>query len=315
LQYGDLVSVIIPVFNRAHLIDQTVGSVCMQTYRNLEILIVDDCSTDGIEGAVKALCDSRIRLVRRVRNGGAAAARNTGLLEARGELVAFFDSDDICVCDRIERQVRLMIAQPIDYVGVYSARLFYNDVDERSYGRSTCHIRPYANEAPLSGELYQRTIRGNIINLPAFMARKSAVLAAGAFDELLRNNEDWDLCIRLTRLGKIGFLPAPLVLTPTALKAEVISQRVSRSATYSTSSFVRITGKLRRAEVEKATLSIHHASAGLSLLHRGRPRFARMYFRRSLREKPFAPRVWAHYLFSFTPRVHTVIRNLRRHSS
>jgi glycosyltransferase involved in cell wall biosynthesis len=315
LKFGDLVSVVIPVYNRAHLLAHTVGSVCRQSYDNIEILIVDDCSTDEVEDAVASLCDSRVRLVRRTQNGGAGAARNTGLLEAKGELIAFFDSDDICVVDRIERQVRFLASQDDDYIGVYSARLFYNDVDEGNYVRSACHIRPYPDETPLSGEIYRRTTRGNIINLPTFMALRSEILAAGAFDELLRSNEDWDLCIRLTQRGKIGFEPMPLVLTPTALKPDIIAQRVSRSALHTTRSFVRITGKLRKAGVDPSVLAVHHANAGLSLLLRGRSGLARMYFRKSLSEKPFAPRIWAHYLFSFMPRLHAGIRTLRRHAS
>jgi glycosyltransferase involved in cell wall biosynthesis len=311
LNYGDLVSVVVPVFNRAHLVSRTVGSVSAQSYRNIEILVVDDCSTDDIETAVAALRDDRVRLVKRSRNGGVAAARNTGVAEAKGEMVAFFDSDDICVFDRIERQVRLYLAQPSDYIGVYSSRLFYNDVSEGTYGRSASHIKPLPNERPLSGDIAGRTMRGNIINFPSLMAKRSALLAAGPSDELLRNNVDWDLCLRLTQQGKFAFEPEPLVLTPTALKDEVIAQRISRSSRYKAFSYVRIAGKLRRRKPSPDILSKHHATAGLALVDQRHSGRARRFFKAALHFSPVSPKVWAHYLLTFFPGLHAAIRNRR----
>jgi glycosyltransferase involved in cell wall biosynthesis len=307
-----LVCVIVPVFNRAHLLDRTVGSVCAQSYRNLEILVVDDCSTDNIEDAVAALGDPRVRLIKRAQNGGVAAARNTGVEAAKAELIAFFDSDDICVFDRIERQVRRLLASPDDYVGTYSSRLFYIDVEESTYPRSGSHIRPMPDETPLGGDIGHRTLSGNIINFPALMVRRSALLAAGPSDELLRNNVDWDLCLRLTRQGKFAFEPEPLILTPTAIKEEVIAQRVSRSATYKARSFVRITGKLRHQKIDPLILAKHHESAGRALLLQDRLGFARKFFKAALASRPFAPKLWAHYLLSYTPGLHAAVRGLRR---
>ena len=122
MKYGDLISVVIPVYNRAHEIARSVGSICRQSYQNLEILVVDDCSADDIEGAVAALKDRRIRLIKRNKNGGAAAARNTGLAAATGDLVAFMDSDDISVFDRFEQEMKLLCSLPEDHIGVYCRR-------------------------------------------------------------------------------------------------------------------------------------------------------------------------------------------------
>ena len=105
MQYGDLISVVIPVCNRAHAITRSVGSICRQSYENLDIIVIDDCSTDDIEGAIATLDDPRVRLIRREKNGGAAAARNSGLAAAAGDLVAFMDSDDISLFDRFEQEM------------------------------------------------------------------------------------------------------------------------------------------------------------------------------------------------------------------
>jgi len=308
LQYGDLVTVVMPVFNRAHLVPRIVGSLCAQSYRNLEILIIDDCSSDDIEGAVAALKDSRVRLVRRDRNGGVGAARNTGVAAASGDLIAFHDSDDVCVLERIEQSVRKLLEMPTDYVGVYSARLIYHEVDEANYGAIRTYMRPAAGEYPLSGDLAARTERANILNFPTLLVKKSALIAAGPSDELLRKNVDWDLCLRLTRQGGFGFIPEPLILTPTSLDPVVRGQRVSRSQRQGARSFARITGKLKRSGCAGPDLARHYAATARYLLRVDRPRFARRYLRASLGLDPAKPKLWGHYLFSFAPRLHAQLR-------
>jgi glycosyltransferase involved in cell wall biosynthesis len=309
LKFGDPVSVLVPVYNRAHLIERTLGSVCAQSYRNLEIILVDDCSTDDLETAVARVGDNRIHLVRRAHNGGVGAARNTGVAAATAELIAFFDSDDICVFDRIERQVRQLLSMPSDYIGVYSPRLFYNLVEEATYPHIDCAIRPFPREEPLSGDLSARTVQNNIINFPALTVRRSALLAAGPSDELLRNNVDWDLCLRLTRQGKFAFDPEPLILTPNPLKLEGPGPRISRSTRHQAQSFARVTGKMRHQGITGSAIAAHYCTTARKLLMRNRPDAARRFFRASLVEAPLKPKVWGHFLLSYTP---TLRRQLDR---
>lgn len=308
MQYGDLVSVVVPVYNRAHLLERSIGSLIAQSYRNLDIVLADDCSTDDIEGAVAALGDDRVRLVRRAANGGAAAARNTGIAAARGELIAFHDSDDICTFDRIAQSVRALAALPGDHVGVYGMLLFYTDTDEAGYGAVVTDVRPRPHIRPLSGDLSRVTLEANTMNLPTILVKKAAVLAAGGFDEALRQNVDWDLCLRLTRQGRFGFVPEPFVLTPTSLDPQVSAARVSRSARQGARSFVRITGKLKRAGIDGRILARHYATTALYLLRIGRPRFARRYLRRALALAPARPRLWAHLALSHAPGLHARLR-------
>ncbi len=308
MEYGALISVVMPIFNRAHLVPRIVGSILLQTYRNLEIVIVDDCSTDDIEGAVATLGDPRLRLVRRARNGGVAAARNTGVAAASANWIAFHDSDDICTPTRFEMSARAMAQLPGDYVGVYGERLFYREVPESAYRRMAVHIRPFPSDWPLSGDLAARTVAGNIINFPTLLVKKSALLAAGPSDELLRKNVDWDLCLRLTRQGRIGFVPEPLILTPTSLDPQTSLARVSRSELQGARSFARITGKLRREGQPGARLALHYASAARCLLRINRPRFARRFLRAALYGKPWQPKLWVHYLISFAPGLHARLR-------
>jgi glycosyltransferase involved in cell wall biosynthesis len=305
----DLVTIIVPVFNRAHLIARSVGSLCRQSHADLDILLVDDCSSDDIEGAVAAIGDPRVRLVRRATNGGAAAARNTGLAEARGDYVAFHDSDDICTHDKIERQLALLKSLPADYIGVYCPVIFHYSLEEAQYSRMKAYVRPFPHEAPLSGDLSTRTLGGNSFNLPTLLAKKSALIAAGPSDELMRNNVDWDLALRLTRQGKMGFLPEPMYLTQIFLSKSANAQRISRSARYSAQSFVRITGKIRHAGLASPVLAGHYASAARHLLKVGHPGFARRFFRAALALTPLKPKLWAHLALSYAPGLHARVQN------
>lgn len=100
-----LVSVIIPTFNSSAYIAETLASVLSQTYAEIEVIVVDDASSDRTVDAVKAFADQRIKLVRHGRNRGPGAARNTGMAAAQGRWVAFVDSDDQMKADRVEKLV------------------------------------------------------------------------------------------------------------------------------------------------------------------------------------------------------------------
>lgn len=101
-----LVSAIIATYNRADIVGEAIESILGQTYKNMEVLVVDDGSTDGTHEALRRF-GNRIRVVRQ-ENAGPGAARNRGIEVARGELIAFLDSDDIWMPTKLERQVRLL---------------------------------------------------------------------------------------------------------------------------------------------------------------------------------------------------------------
>ena len=304
------VSVVVPVFNRAHLVARSIASLSRQDHLALEIVVVDDASTDDLDAALDALGDARIRLVRRAHTGGVAAARNDGMAAARGELVAFMDSDDICVFNRVSRQVAFLDARP-DLIGVYSSRLFHTELDEPDYAAMRSHVRPWPRERPLSGDLFDATLRNNLINLPTLMVRRAALERAGPCDPLLRNNVDWDHMLRLTRQGPIGFIPDPLLITPGPISQAGAQGRISKSAHYHARSFVRITGKLRRAGHEGPELADHYRTTARFLIREGRVRAARGFMRRALRLRPVFPRLWLQFALSAFPETYTKLRRWR----
>ena len=107
----ELVSIIMPSYNTAEYIDNSIKSVLAQTYENWELIIVDDCSTDHTDAVVfPHLADKRIRYLQNEQNSGAAVSRNRALREAKGKWIAFLDSDDLWEPEKLERQLEFMIA-------------------------------------------------------------------------------------------------------------------------------------------------------------------------------------------------------------
>ena len=104
----ELVSVIMPSYNTAKYIGETIKSVQAQTYENWELIIVDDCSTDNTDSTIEPfLSDERIRYLKNSRNSGAAVSRNYALRKAKGKWIAFLDSDDLWLPDKLEKQINL----------------------------------------------------------------------------------------------------------------------------------------------------------------------------------------------------------------
>lgn len=106
---GDLVSIIMPSYNTAQYISDSIKSIQAQTYDNWELIIVDDCSTDNSIDVIKAFNDSRIILLKNAKNSGAALSRNYALREAKGRWIAFLDSDDTWAPEKLEKQIQFML--------------------------------------------------------------------------------------------------------------------------------------------------------------------------------------------------------------
>ncbi len=131
----DLVSIIMPSFNTASYINKSIESVLAQTYKNWELLIVDDCSTDNTDEVVESyLKDPRVKYFKNHENSGAALTRNRALREAKGEWIAFLDSDDLWLPNKLEKQLRFMVEN--GYVFSYHD---YEKIDE-SGNRLDIHV-------------------------------------------------------------------------------------------------------------------------------------------------------------------------------
>jgi glycosyltransferase involved in cell wall biosynthesis len=197
------VSVIIPTYNRAHLIGRAISSVLQQTYNDFELIVVDDGSVDNTAEIVNSFNDRRIRLVRHHRNRGVSAARNTGIKMSRGEYVAFQDSDDEWLPRKLEKQLDLFKNDRSGDLGLVVCE--YMIISEKGEKRCSPRINSLNYEQLLRhfggyGEATQR-----------FMLKRDLTSSELYFDESLHAWEEWDLLFRISRICRIDYVREMLV--------------------------------------------------------------------------------------------------------
>ena len=202
--YKYKVSVIIPTYNRADLLTMTVDSVLAQTYKNYEIIIVDDGSTDHTKEIIKPyLSKSNIRYIYQ-ENRKQAAARNNGIRNSAGEFISFLDSDDLWRPEKLELQVKVLEEHP--EVGlVYSNQSLMLDVSSEDQIR-------YSPGVLKSGDIFKDLLRRKFYcSTSSLLVRKSVLDDVGSFDESLRNSlEDWELTLRISKKYKTFCVDKPL---------------------------------------------------------------------------------------------------------
>src|SRR5262245_6437152 len=188
-----IVSVIMPTWERADVIERAIASLLGQSYARWECIIVDDGSTDGTAETVKRyLVDSRFTYLRQD-HGGVGSARNKALTNARGGIIAYLDTDNEWLPGYLAAVVSTFSADP-DLECAYTAQIF-NDI-----GAGFCHVRcePFDQ---------QRLTRENFIDLNVFAHRREVYDALGGFDEQLDRLGDWDLIQRYTCAGRTQCIP------------------------------------------------------------------------------------------------------------
>lgn len=205
MQPHPLISVLIPTYNREIYLREAVASVWAQTYATWELLVVDDGSTDGTRGFLESLAVPRVRGVWRPHCGNAATLRNAGAELARGSYVAWLDSDDAWLPDKLARQVAELVAHP-DCGWVYSDRL-YVDGDGREI--PWLNHRPWV---PHGGWILEPVldVRARIAT-SSVVVERSLLQAIGGFDETVWPCEDNDLWIRLAEASPAAVVAAPLI--------------------------------------------------------------------------------------------------------
>jgi len=194
-----MISVIIPSYNRENKLIESIHSVLKQTYKDIEVIVVDDASTDNTEKAVRAIDDDRIRYFRQNINLGACAARNKGIELSRGELVAFQDSDDIWRPEKLEKQLNFLTEHGSDMV--------YCGMDRIYKGKKEYFPKQNGDQITI-----EELLSGNKISTQTILVRK-VVAEDNKFDDKLRRFQDWDFALRiLEKSYKINYLKESLVI-------------------------------------------------------------------------------------------------------
>jgi len=209
MQKGNsVVSAIIPTYNRAHIICDAVESVLAQTYPHIETIVVDDGSKDDTLARLEQYGD-RIRVVSQA-NAGPAAARNRGIAMAQGELVAFLDSDDLWLPQKIQRQVALL-EQAGESVPCCLSNIMmkWNSGDRASFDIAL--LKPEAEQGVWLNVDEVLATRFVLFN-QGIVIRRKVLEKIGGFDESIRYLEDYELPLRLSLEGPWAFIQTPLVI-------------------------------------------------------------------------------------------------------
>ncbi len=195
LNSAPLVSVVIPTYNRAKVIERALVTAFAQTYRNLEIIIVDDGSTDNTAAVLAPYMD-RIRYIYQ-ENQGASGARNHGIREARGKYIAFLDSDDEWLPAKLERQIAFMESHPdLTFVACLGT-------DEK---------RTYSGYEDHDKQFLKFILEPFTQNMTRYVVRRDCFEKYGYFDTSIQGPEDWELWLRLLQQGcRFGYVPEVLM--------------------------------------------------------------------------------------------------------
>lgn len=192
------VSVIVPVYNGAETISKTLESVLAQTYKDIEIIVVNDGSTDDTLSVISAFEKDRVRVFSQ-KNSGAPAARNYGLAQAKGDYISFIDADDLWSKDKVESQVAVLDHSDPKVGVVYSWTALIDSKDT---------VFSYLPKKACIGDVYKRILTTNfLISGSNAMIRKVCIDQVGGMDTSLKYTDDWDFFIRLASVCHFSVVP------------------------------------------------------------------------------------------------------------
>lgn len=298
-----LVTVVIPTHNRARLLRRAIISVLAQSHSNLELIVVDDASTDDTAATVRSIADPRLRYIRLEQNRRAAAARNIGILEAKGELVAFQDDDDIWLPQKLEIQVAALASAP------------------SNVGLNLCsHIQLTRTDTVYVGGQrrfecidFSRGMnwRFGMIATPAWLVRREVFSRAGNFDESMKAWDDWELALRLRDVCEFNYVDDPLFIQDQ--RRSPGTGMWDNQKLHANDMSVIMRKHEDRWKSQPEVLANHYLILGLSELMFHSKTAARRAFLRSFSVKPRQLKAPAYWLLSFFGRnaIHRVTPLIR----
>lgn len=275
-----LVSVIIPTFNRTDLLKETVDSVRNQTFRDFEIIVVDDGSTDGTSEWLMTQPDLRVLTQT---NSGIATSRNNGAAQARGQWLAFLDHDDLWAEDKLKVQVEFVNENP--EVALVAARHVRLGTAFRAPRRPTW----------IKGDLLTKAYSESFIHTSSVMIRKDVFEKIGGFPPQYRFADEFDVWLTIARDFTLAYVDQPLVFIR-FYESNTSHDRIGvRTDTYDILQKHYDPSRIPRSVYLK-TMSDHDISFGRAYLNARNMPEALAWFRRSIQRTPLRPRSWRYYL-------------------
>jgi Glycosyl transferase family 2 len=281
------VTVIIPAYNAERYIGAALASIQAQTLKDVEVLLIDDGSSDGTIAEAERFADTLDLTVLRQKNAGPSAARNVGIRRARGRHCAFLDADDIMLPELLAAQAALLDADP--QVGLVLT-------DVTTFDESgTIHGARWGLSEPFPGSPLDRLLEENYVTTSAVMAPTSCLRESGLFPEDRRVAEDYELWLRIAARWKVGFIDRPLVryrYTSGSLSSDKLFS--ARAALEVIEAFWKEHPDYQQShpQVWHRSLARHLMNAGGAAATLGKRGTALAYLARSLRHKPDAIVAW-----------------------
>jgi glycosyltransferase involved in cell wall biosynthesis len=251
------ISVVIPTKQRREMVKRAVASVLSQTLSPDQVIVVDDASTDQTMEMLRALKDDRLVLVES-ESAGAAQARNFGIQKATGDLIAFCDSDDVWLPDKLEKQIPLFSAAPMPVMVFSDALVAHNDKFDSEADTV------FSSQTPFSGEIFNSLLLDNFIPTSTVIIYREAIKKTSGFEDQYCPAEDYGLWLQLAKQGRCTFHPEPL-----AVYHQHAGQAGRRLGDMYTQTAKVIHGALNRSElrhkdvpgVTKRLWTLRHAAA------------------------------------------------------
>jgi glycosyltransferase involved in cell wall biosynthesis len=284
------ISVIIPTYNRAQLIGRAILSVLAQTYKDFELVIVDDGSTDNTEEIVGSFDDTRIKFIRQNENKGAAAAKNIGIKIAQSEFIAFQDSDDECMPEKLEKQIKVFQKNKHKKLGVvYST---FMDIK----GDKTSYCRP-KTITPKEGIVYKKAFNELLRNIGGATAliKKECFEKAGLFDERFPRWEDLEFFIRASKYYYFYHIDEALYIRH--VTADSMSSNKKNLITAKKLLLEKFSGEYKKRENRKMMADYLYDIGYFEYL-RGETENGREYLLKSIKIHPFNFKVLMAFLHS-----------------
>ena len=272
-------------------------SVLSQTHDNLELIISDDASTDNTRDVVGAFDDPRVVYFCAEKNSGASAARNLGLSHARGNLIAFQDSDDEWLLDKLERQVASLSESNAGTGATFGSKLIYGHDLNFIYGIGRVSIAPETGRDIKSGNLTNELLQGNLISPQTLMIRSDVARKVGGFDTRLPCNNDWEYMLRLSTVTDFAYTPEPVVVA--YIQSDSIHRRLRSKAL---SLLVILKKHSDLFSRDRGTQANFLFRAGRHLHHIGHYNGAICCMRRAVSFAPMSPKIWAGLVLSWLRR-------------
>ena len=276
------VSIVMPCYNHSSFVTDSILGILNQSFSDFELIITDDCSTDGSKGIIKTFAqkDRRIIPIYHDKRGGVSKSRNDALRVAKGDFIGFCDADDIWERDKLSKQINYLDSMP-EYGAVHSDAII---IDENNKPTKETFSNIYYDGPIPIGNLFLKLCIRNFINTQTVLVRKRCIESAGLFNEKFIYMEDWIYWVKIAHKNLFAYLNEPLA-----------RYRIHSGSTFHDRKNYQINWVMGYRllletyynEIPKNVRSLMEYKIGVNYLHLGNMGEAQQYFAKSIRACPW----------------------------